>query len=129
MGSGRPESPARRPHVVEACLRAVERGDRGELAKALRDAGDPTHFESPWKEDVEFAQVVGSGDLDAIWSFGTRSPPAAARARALHWLAEHGRDAAEKARAAERLRAEYPASWAANRSPAGARPPPMAEDR
>ncbi len=110
-----PESPRRaRPKAVAEVLRALEAADRGEapaLASALAAAGSATSYESPWREEVALGDLALRGDLDGLWRFAQGRPPSAPRARALVWIAAHARDEAERARARERFRADYPDSW------------------
>jgi len=112
----RPAARARgtRPKAVAEVLKALERADKGEsatLTAALAAAGAPSTYAAPWREEVLLGELAARGDLDALWRFADGGPASAPRARALLWIGAHGRDDAERARARERLRAEYPDSW------------------
>jgi hypothetical protein len=101
-----------RPASVETVLRAVDRGDEAALARALDAAGPARTHVSPWREEVEMATLVAAGDLDALFRFAETPPAAPARARALLWLRARGKTPEDRARASERLAADYPDSWA-----------------
>ena len=107
---GRDGGPSR-PRAVEAVLRAVDRDDRAALERALEDVGAAESQPSPWREEVAFARLVLSGEVDAVWRFATEVPPAAARARALLWLRGRATTVADWQRIESRLEADYPSSW------------------
>jgi hypothetical protein len=109
--------PTKRPAEVEAFLRAVENTSapaearRAAIARAKASAGEPGSYDTPWREDVEFARLAAVDDFDGLYAFATTGPPVAGRARALVWISDNGRTPKERARALERLRADYPDSW------------------
>lgn len=122
-GLARPRAPSgpERPAVVETLLRAVDRGDLGAVRGALAAAGPAAGYASPWRDEVELASLVAAADDDALWAFAVAPPPGAARARALLWLRERGKEPPTRDRAAERLATDYPRSWALRTSGVRAR--------
>jgi hypothetical protein len=118
---GRPARGPGRPDAVESVLRAVDADDRRALATALEAAGPAAQWPSPWKDEVALGAVVASGDLDAVLAFGTSSPNAPARARALLYVRAKARDAALRDRAQAALAERYPQSWALRTGPGAPR--------
>ena len=115
----RPSRPGR-PASVEAVLRAVDRDDRVALESALRDAGEPSRYDAPWRAEVELGRAVLAGDPEGVWRLATEGPPEAAKARALLWLrarAQRAQDVDAWRRFEARLEADYPSSWALMRAP------------
>ncbi|MCC7138559.1 MAG: hypothetical protein IT460_09060 [Planctomycetes bacterium] len=112
-----PSTRSARPDVVERALRALDaferKGDRDALRAAAEAVGGPSAFPPPWRDEVTLVHLVAAGDDAALLAFVDAGPPGPARARALRTLSLVAKDPAARARAAARLAADYPASWAA----------------
>jgi hypothetical protein len=119
--ASKPRSGPGRPEAVEAVLRALDGSDRATLAARLNAAGPPDAYAAPWRDELVVAGAAARDDHETLWRVATtrRGAPAA---KALLLLADRGRSAEERAKAEERLRTDYPDSWAnAARTPR--RPP------
>lgn len=120
----RPDAPSSpgRPRPVEAVLRALDAWQAGggaeRLHAALAEVGGTAGWPPSAVEELELARLVAAaagGPPEAIaaalFPFATGAPPSPARARALLVLADRA-GAESSAKALERLRRDYPSSWA-----------------
>ncbi len=103
-----------RPPAVEEVLAALDKDDPQALAKAIESAGPPDGYAPPWRDELRLALLVLARDHDALWAFATMGERGPARARALVWLVQKGRDQSERERAKGRMLADYPDSWASS---------------
>ena len=100
-----------RPKRVEAVLAAHEKGDAQKVRDALGAAGLATAYESPWREEVRFVRAALESDWEDLRRLGHQGPAGAAAARALLFLSDRDPVPAERTRALDRLRSDYPRSW------------------
>ena len=117
--ASRPASGPGRPAAVEAVLKALDRDDAADVSVRLAAAGPVGGYPAPWRDELVVAAAASRRDFEALWRIGTGRPGAAA-ARALLYVYEKGATADVRARAFERLKADYPDSWVVSARGGGA---------